>query len=94
MGEVVPARTSPTLHPHCASIVATSTVNLNSLYKRPRQYDSSVWEGNYPQMYQTRNWTLKSMSLKSLKLNRKFVYEFMSDKGYCAVNEKKNVNSA
>ena len=35
MGEVVPARTSPTLHPpsssHCESIVATSTVRVNIL---------------------------------------------------------------
>ena len=34
MGEVVPARTSPTLHPpipsHCASIVTTSTLRVNS----------------------------------------------------------------
>ena len=34
MGEVVPARTSPTLHPpfpsHCASIVVTSTGRLNT----------------------------------------------------------------
>ena len=33
MGEVVPARTSPTLHPpipsHCASIVTTSTLRVN-----------------------------------------------------------------
>ena len=32
MGEVVPARTSPTLHPsHCASIVTTSTVRVKNL---------------------------------------------------------------
>ena len=31
MGEVVPAHTSPTLHPsHCASIVVTSTVRVKS----------------------------------------------------------------
>ena len=30
MGEVVPARTSPTLHPpHCASTVVTSTLRVN-----------------------------------------------------------------
>ena len=38
MGEVVPARTSPTLHPpfprpsHCASIVVTSTVRVNIVF--------------------------------------------------------------
>ena len=35
MGEVVPARTSPTLHPpipsHCASIVATSTLRVKGM---------------------------------------------------------------
>ena len=35
MGEVVPTRTSPTLHPpspHCASIVATSTLRVKTTF--------------------------------------------------------------
>ena len=45
MGEVVPARTSPTLHPppppHCASFVATSTVRAKK-QKQGSPVDSEI----------------------------------------------------